>query len=208
MHTARAVAQRDTPFKELARLIDAHDVDTIPVVDEFGRLVGIITASDLLVRLAGTRIASWENRLAQWAVAHRKIHAPTANALMSYPALTVGPDTPVVEAGRLAARTGAHTLGVVDELGTLIGMITRRDLVRIYLRPDEEILQAACAATDAGRRGITVCVDEGVVALAGPVADQLDARDLVARARQVLGTVDVVNHLRVREPVHPGLCAG
>ena len=198
MRPAAAVAGPDTRFKDLARLIDVHAVDAIPVVDDAGRVLGVISASDLLVRLAGVRIAPWENRLAQWAVVHRKVHAQTAAALMTHPPVTTTPDTSIVEAGRLAARTHTHLMPVVDAAGVMVGVITRRDLVRIYLRPDEDVRRAVSAATADGGAHVSVDVDAGVVKLTGTAPDLDTARSLVERARQVCGVVDVRNGLAIR----------
>ena len=198
MRPAAAVAGPDTRFKDLARLMDARAVDAVPVVDDAGRVLGVVTASDLLVRLAGVRIAPWENRLAQWAVVHRKVHASTAGALMTHPPVVTTPDTSIVEAGRLAARTHTHLMPVVDAAGVLVGVITRRDLVRIYLRPDDDIRHAVCAATADGGACVSVDVDAGVVKLTGTAPDLDTAHSLLDRARQVCGVVDVRNGLTIR----------
>lgn len=196
MRPVVATVTRDARFKEVARLFADHRVEAVPVVSEEGRILGVVTASDMLVRLTGVRIASWDNnRLAQWASIHRKVHADTAGGLMSAPAITVAPSASAMEAGRLAARTRVHVLPVVNDVRVPVGMLTRQDLVRLYLRPDSDIRVDVMAALDRDHQPVDVRVDDGVVTLRGAVADALTAREFVERTRLVPGVVDVHNLL-------------
>ena len=58
---------------------------------------------------------------------------------MSAPALTIGPNRPVTEAANTMIEEGVNRLPVVDDDGVLIGIVTRADLVRAFVRSDEEV---------------------------------------------------------------------
>lgn len=105
-----------TSFRDVAKLLAEHDISGVPVVDEDDRVVGVVSESDLLAR-----------------------HELTARDLMTAPAVTVHAEETVADAARLMVRRGVERLPVVDEEERLVGIVTRRDLLRVYLRPDSEI---------------------------------------------------------------------
>lgn len=193
-------AYEDALFKEIARALDRNGIDAVPVIDERRRVVGVVTASDLLARLARVRPVPRGHRLAAHGEARSKRHAYTAHELMTAPAITVTPGTLIVAAARLAARSRVRNLPVVDPDGVLLGMVARGDLIRLFLRPDDElhaevVRDAVCAATHPERRQVQVRVAEGVVTLSGEAHTALTARRLVHDALQVPGVVDVRDEL-------------
>lgn len=113
------VIRADAPLAEAARLMDEHKISGLPVVDGTGRLVGVLSQTDLL------RARATEYLWANWpglAVRH----------LMSKPALTVHRDTPLADAARKMERHHVHRLVVVSDTDEQlpIGVISTSDLVR------------------------------------------------------------------------------
>lgn len=134
------------PFKEVARLLAGHRISGLPVVDDDEKVIGVISESDLLARQAQTpdpyepkprfRLVM-QTRAARRQAA--KARARTAGQLMSVPPVTVYAENTIAEAARTMARNRVERLPVVDEEDRLVGIVTRRDLLQVFLRPDREI---------------------------------------------------------------------
>ncbi len=112
-----------TPFREVVRLLERQRIGGVPVVDHDDKVLGVISGTDL-VREQTHRARAEEGCSA------------TAERLMSTPAVTVHPEQPVPDAARVMERRGIERLPVVDEEDRLIGIATRRDLLRVFLRTD------------------------------------------------------------------------
>ncbi|MFE6222697.1 CBS domain-containing protein [Streptomyces sp. NPDC057854] len=188
-------AAPQTPFKQIARLLAEHDVSAVPVVDPDRRLLGVVSEADLLRataelpdlegRLAGVRLLSQERGLPD---------AETAAELMTSPAITAQPGWNLVETARTMHRKGVKRLPVVDETGRLVGIISRSDLLRPFLRSDtairDEIERDVLADTlRLAPDTIRVTVDDGVVRLTGRVDERADVRVIVRLCRSVDGVV-------------------
>jgi CBS domain-containing protein len=141
------VTQYGTPFKDLVRRLGGHRISGLPVVDEGDRVLGVVSETDLMLRQAT------EPTRQSWIAGLRRLrhdvrvttvmrHARTAGGVMTAPAVTVLADATVSEAARLMAARRVERLPVVDEEGRLVGIVTRHDLLRVFLRSDEEIRRA------------------------------------------------------------------
>ena len=128
----------------------------------------------------------------------------TAGALMKSPAITIGPDATIPAAARLMNTHHVRRLPVIDEEGKLIGIVSRRDLLSVFLRPDADIIHDARQVLDelplTDPKDVIVTVRHGVVTLAGAMRPEPDQeRDLVPLLLQLIwdidGVVDVVNKL-------------
>ncbi|WP_324787699.1 CBS domain-containing protein [Streptomyces sp. H51] len=181
---------RDAPFKEVVGLIDQWKVSALPVLVGEGRVIGVVSEADLLAkeefRDGGEEDAERDER--------RKAAALTAGELMSSPAVTVHADASVAEAARIMARRHVKRLPVVDGVGLLQGVVSRSDLLKVFLREDEEIAEEIRHEV-LGQLPITteltVTVRDGVVVLSGPLPDRTLV-PIVARAvRAVEGVVDI-----------------
>ncbi|MCX5373531.1 MULTISPECIES: CBS domain-containing protein [unclassified Streptomyces] len=212
-------ARRETPFKDVARLLDRHRISGVPVVDDDDKVLGVISETDLIRHQAarpprgrvrrGRRSA--RDSTPDAAAAAR---ATTAGELMSTPAVTVHPEQRVADAARIMERRHVDRLPVVDEEDRLIGIATRRDLLRVFLRTDEEIGREVLedVLTRAMRvppHTVDVSVRDGMVTLQG----QLEQRSGIPLAIQLTWRVDgvlgVVNNLTsrvddTRPPEHTG----
>jgi CBS-domain-containing membrane protein len=177
-------------------------VSAAPVVDDFGRVLGVVSEADLLhkIELIGE---PHQRRLFEGRRRHDarvKADAAVAGDLMTAPAVTTFAHTPLVSAAKLMDREHVKRLPVINDLGRLVGIVTRGDLLRVHLRPDadirrdvvQEVLQRVLAVQEGM---IQVTVTGGVVRLVG----QLDRRTSVEIAErlaaQVSGVVEVVNEL-------------
>jgi CBS domain-containing protein len=118
-----------------------------------------------------------------------------ADQLMSAPAVTVFKDTPVAEAARLMETTGVRRLPVVDDLGRLVGMVTNRDLLKVFLRPDAFIKRQVVAHLSTVDDGLAAEVFHGTVLLTGEVDRRSVADGLTRRVEAVDGVVSVENRV-------------
>lgn len=195
-------ATANTPYRDLVDMLEMRAVNAVPVVDSFGRVLGVVSASDLLhkIEFAGgvdpPRV--FESR--RHRNDRRKAAGMVAEQLMSSPAVTVSKRTSVSEAARLMETTGVRRLPVVDDLGRIIGMVTNRDLLKVFLRPDDQIkrqiVNDILSATDGGAASVVeVQVDEGAVRLNGEIERRSAVGAFVARVSTVDGVVSVDNRI-------------
>ncbi len=139
MTKAVIVAHEGDSFQDIARALIQNKISALPVVDRDRKVLGVISESDLLVRVAG------DDGSEPWGQArtHEKVlekaHGMTAAELMTSPAVTITANVSVAEAARTAATTRVRRLPVVDHDGSLIGIVSRGDFLRVYLRPDVDI---------------------------------------------------------------------
>ncbi|MEU5282210.1 CBS domain-containing protein [Streptomyces asoensis] len=196
MTRAVVTVGRDTPFKDVVRLMERWRVGALPVVDGEGRVAGIVSEADLLLKEEfrddlPDRITQ-RRRLADLA----KAGALTAGEVMSGPAVTVHGATTSAEAARIMARRGLKRLPVVDDEGRLEGVVARSDLLKVFLRDDEDLTEEVRHEVvdrlfPLPADHIRVEVHEGVATLAGWV-DRAELIPVAARlARSVEGIVDV-----------------
>ncbi|MGC0336764.1 CBS domain-containing protein [Streptomyces sp. SLBN-8D4] len=208
-------ARRETSFKDVARLLDRHGISGLPVVDHDDKVLGVISETDLIRRQAA-QSAHHRGRWFRKPVLRRSsrhsataAQATTAGDLMSTPAITVHPEQRVSDAARVMERHHVDRLPVVDEEDRLIGIATRRDLLRVFLRTDEEIrrnviddvvTRAMCLPPHA----VSVMVRDGMVTLEGQLELRADIPLALQLTWRVDGVVGVVNSLTFRiDDTHP-----
>ena len=179
---------RGASSEEAGRLLRRHRIGGLPVVDEDDKVVGVITGTDLTGRADAADQADG---------------AVPAGQLMSRPAVTVRPQDTIVDAARRMARHRVERLPVVDEEDRLIGIVTRRDLLRVFLRPDDEIRaevidEVLVRSLWLGPQSVAVTVTDGVVRLEGELDRHSEIPIAVRMAGQVDGVVAVVDRLTYR----------
>jgi CBS domain-containing protein len=194
-----------TPFKILVRLIEENRISAIPVVDERGMPVGVVSESDLLLKERRGELESEGSPLHLWRRRQEKAKADGTLAadLMTAPAITVGLQASITEAARIMQERKVRRLVVVDARGRIAGIVSRSDLLQVFLRTDEDLhdevvnrILPAVLPADAG--AVEVDVESNVITLSGEVDRRSDA-DIVARlACEVDGVVDVINRLTFR----------
>jgi CBS domain-containing protein len=200
--TTRVIAvKRNADFKQIAEVLRRYRVSACPVIDDAGRVVGVVSEADLLYKAADCELPAGLIRL-RWKLGEQsKITAVTARELMTSPAVTIQADAPVQVAARMMRDRRLKRLPVVSNDGGLIGIVSRADVLGVYDRPDTDIL-AEVTHIAASEMGIIpddfeATVSSGVVTLAGSVAQQETELDLVARLRHVEGVVAVRDRLTV-----------
>jgi CBS-domain-containing membrane protein len=174
------------------------------VVDNVGRLVGVVSEADLLLK--ETYTSEDDRHLLESSRTRReraKAGALVARDLMTSPAVAIGPSAGITEAARLMHDKKVKRLPVVDEDGRVVGVVTRSDLLRVFLRPDsqirEEVVEGLIVKTLwMDPTTIEVKVANGVVELTGEVDRKSDIRVLSAMIAGLDGVVGVSEHLRYR----------
>ncbi len=189
-------------FKEIVDLLAERGVSAVPVLDVVGHVVGVVSQADLLykVELAGQPGVGYLFEGARQRAAREKAVAATASELMSRPAITVLARTSVAEGARRMDSAEVKRLPVVDELGRLVGIVSRGDLLKVFLQPDAAIAERV--VTDVLRDvvhtrppEVTVEVHEGVVTLSGQVERRSLIPVTVGLTAAVDGVIDVISHL-------------
>ncbi|MEV4087964.1 CBS domain-containing protein [Nonomuraea fuscirosea] len=195
-----------TPFKEIAETLISGSISAVPVTDDDNHVLGMVSEADLLRKEEFREQYYREGyrpplraRL-RHPKGRQKAEGDTAAELMTTPAVTVSPKASAVEAARLMDGHGVKRLAVVDYDGRLVGIVSRRDLVKLFLRGDEAI--AAEVRDDVLDRSlwvdtgdVRVDVRQGVVTLSGRMERRTEAAIAVRMVGRVNGVVDVVDRL-------------
>ncbi len=199
--TTRVIAvHKDASFKEMAAMLRTSRISAFPVLDDFGRVVGVVSEADLLVKEAVQ--ADGVSMLA--AIRHwredDKAAGITAGDLMTAPAITIRPEAPVAEAARLMYDRRVKRLPVVNIAGHLVGIISRVDVLSVFDRPDDQIRGEIVRdvlpdVLGVAPGGCDVTVRDGIVTLAGTLDSDRDAKSAVDAVRHVQGVVSVRDRL-------------
>ncbi|WP_392675286.1 CBS domain-containing protein [Streptomyces sp. LN785] len=191
-----------TSFKEVAKLLAQYNISGLPVLDEEDQVVGVVSESDLVNRQAARHLVPSDGpdpgTGTGTAVSSRAEFM--AAEVMSTPAVTVHADESAADAARLMMRSGVERLPVVDDEDRLVGIVTRRDLLRLFLRPDAEIRRriiedAVVGTMGLGADAVAVHVIDGVVTLEGQLKCRSQIAILTRLAEQLDGVVAVVGHV-------------
>jgi CBS-domain-containing membrane protein len=175
MTTSVVRVRRDTGFKKIVRLLADYDITAVPVVDSNDRPLGVVAETDLLYKQAGQLDPAGLLPVQHPQPADRgRIEATTAEGLMSSPAVTGRPQWTVVEAAQVMERHRVKRLLVVDEAERLVGVVSRADLLRVFLRGDrairDEVAEVVLARTlGSACSAVTARVVNGQVFLGGTV---------------------------------------
>jgi CBS domain-containing protein len=202
MTTDVVTACETTPFQHLAGLLYARGIGAVPVVAPAGRVLGVVSTADLTAKAGGPPAAAG----AQLAFPRRrrerrKASARTAGELMTAPAVTITPSATIGQAARIMRQRRVGRLPVTYPLTSrLAGIVTRSDLLRIYLRPREQIhaeIKAEVLPQVAGvdPRRLTVTISDGVVSVSGRVGPRSAVVSLVSAVLQVEGVIWVEEQL-------------
>ncbi|GAA1774518.1 CBS domain-containing protein [Streptomonospora arabica] len=215
MTTGVATVDERTGYRDIVRTLVERRVSALPVLGADGRVVGVVSEEDLLHKeeftTAGDRRpyrtparARLRARLSPGGLltesAEDKAAGSTAADVMTRPAVTIAPTASVVAAARLMERHGVKRLPVVDDGGLLLGIASRRDLLRVFQRADGDIAAAVereiGAATSAVHGTVAAAsVEDGVVTLTGSALHRSTAACLTRMAAGLEGVVSVDNRI-------------
>ena len=191
-----ATVVRGTAFKDIVRTMQERKVSALPVLDAAERVIGIVSEADLLpkeeFRDNDPDRHTQLRRLSDLA----KAGSVTAGELMTAPALTVSPGTTLAQAARTMAGARVKRLPVVDHAGRLEGVVSRADLLKVFLRDDDEIgeevrREVVAYLFPGPASDVRVEVQDGVVRLGGRVRDTSLIPVAARSVRAVEGVVDV-----------------
>jgi len=196
---------RLTPFSDIVHLLTEHRISGVPVLMMGRRVAGVVSEADLLaLEDEEVRQARMDSHVSgRWRRPLRRVHwGLTAGALMSAPAVTIYPDATIPRAAQVMTGRHIRRLPVVREDGRLIGIVTRRDLLSVFLRPDGEIAERVRALLDdvlpVDPSSVTGTVRDGVVILTGH-PDAPEDHELIPVAIRLIwdvdGVIDVFNRL-------------
>ena len=188
------VVNVSAPFKDVVRRMHEYRVSALPVVDDEQRLIGIVSEADLILKEdpeldEGAHLFEGRHRRQD----REKAAGLLAQELMTTPVVTVTPDATLGEAARLMHRKGVKRLPVVEDAGRIVGILSRSDLLKVFLRDDADIEHEV--REDVVRRTlwidpdtVVVSVHDGVVRLEG----QLERRSLIPVLERLVTAVEGV----------------
>ncbi|WP_345695108.1 CBS domain-containing protein [Kitasatospora terrestris] len=182
-----------TGFREVLERLTEYDITAVPVVDRDGRPLGVVSEADLLRTQARQEDPSGLLPPAAGGPA-----GATAGELMTSPAVCTTEGASVVAAARLMARRQVKRLPVVGGDGRLVGVVSRGDLLRVFLRDDvairHEIIEDVLGELEGvSPAEVSVETDQGRVVLSGTVGSAQAAAVLVRLCGAVDGVVSVTD---------------
>jgi CBS-domain-containing membrane protein len=207
--TTRVIwVRKDASFREMAVALREHRVSAFPVLDQGGKVVGVVSEADLLTKEAlesepegmPGMITGMLRRKEQ-----EKARGVTAGDLMTSPPVIVRPDDTVEHAARLMYTRRVKRLPVVDAVGRLVGIISRADVLTVFDRSDSEIRAEVTREVLRDEFGVDpkdfkVRVKDGVVTLEGAPGTPVVGHEIVRRIRHVQGVVAVRDRLSYPSP--------
>lgn len=197
------------PFKYVLRIMQDHRISAVPVVDDTGRLVGIVSEADLL-RAESTEnprrsfFLEWFISPSRLAETERRSEDLRAEDVMTRDVVTVRAETSVTDAARILLEAGVKRLPVTDEKSRVVGIVSRADLLRPFLRSDLDIRRELLEDVVLGAMWIDpstldVRVRGGVVTVKGRVERRSEKEILVELIRRVSGVIGVHDELSYEE---------
>lgn len=200
---ARSVVTVDrvTPLKDVAGLLVDRRISGVPVLDSDGTVVGVVSEADLLVKEQGPdairhrRIARIFGDSSESRAQLAKLAAVTAGEAMTAPAVTIGSGRPISEAAAVMTARKMNRLPVVDE-GRLVGIVTRANLVRAYVRSDHDLAETIrdevlLHILWLDPTSFNVAVTDGMASISGHVHRKSTAEMIVPTVSMVPGIIDV-----------------
>jgi CBS domain-containing protein len=200
MSTHVIAVRQSASYKEMAAMLRSQRVSAFPVIDDDNKVIGVVSETDLLTKeaLEGTVPRTLQSLTRQRV--RSQVNGVTAADLMTKPAVTIGPDQTVAHAARLMYNKRVKRLPVVGGDGTLIGIVTRSDVLSVYSRPDPQIqgqitedLILGTFLCDPAR--FTVTVKDGIVTVEGTPETTQVGLDIIDAVRHMEGVVAVRDRL-------------
>lgn len=203
-----------TPIHEAAQLMIDHGVSGLPVVDDAGSVVGIVSEGDLILREKPRERAPWwrlffgdAERLAR---EYQKAHGMTVGEVMTRSLIAVSPDFPIESAALILDQHRIRRVPVVAD-GQLLGILSRGDLIKALAKaparaggqPSDERLVREMRARLAeepwvSNRGIVAQAKDGVLSLWGLVLTETEKSAVETMARTIEGCKGIDSHLVVK----------
>jgi CBS domain-containing protein len=200
MSTHVIAVRQHASYKDIAAMLHQQRVSAFPVIDEDNKVIGVVSEADLLTKEALEGTVPGTLQSPDQHTVQTQVNAVTAADLMTKPPVTIGPDAPVSHAARLMFNRRVKRLPVTSDDGTLIGIVTRSDVLSVYNRPDAEIQQRVTEAlilggflSDPAR--FNVAVKDGIVTIEGTPETAIVGLDIIDAVRHMEGVVAVRDRL-------------
>jgi CBS domain-containing protein len=198
MSTPVVSVRPDATLKEAVETMVAHQVSGVPVIDQRGGLVGIISESDILTKLElgkqGGGVLGLLVHLGQAMGASQKLQAHTAAEIMTTRVITAGPEASFRELLHLMTTHNVNRLPIVES-GRVIGIVTRADILRTMARSDTAIAQEAkwrlLHDLWIDPTPLKISTHKGVVTISGEVGTRSEAELVKRWVAAIEGAVDV-----------------
>jgi CBS domain-containing protein len=207
--TRRVVALRaDAGFKEIVAALRHYRVSACPVIDDSGRVIGLVSEADLLYKQTDPQLPAGLIRL-DWRLHEQtKATAVTAAELMTAPPVVVHPSAAVTEAATIMQDLQVKRLPVVAADGRLVGIVTRSDVLSVFERPDADIWDQVTKVILDAEYGLDpdcfdVTVRSGVVTLSGQIDRRDTALHVLASVRHAEGVVGIRDRLSYPDELRP-----
>lgn len=194
-------ARPDTTYKQAAALLSEHRISALPVIGEDGTVVGVVSEADLLTKESRSQDTPSSRTATSLGEHHarQKARAATVAELMTSPAVTVSASTPLPVAARRMEHAKVKRLPVVDAKGRLTGIVSRADILQIFLRSDEQLRddvhELLVDQFWLDPEGWSIEVDDGVVRLIGTMDARSTTQIAVNAVRRIEGVVAVEDEL-------------
>jgi CBS-domain-containing membrane protein len=204
MTTKVVTVTPDTHFKSIARLLEHHRVNLLPVTDEEHRVVGVVSEADLLAKV------EWQGRqpgrIERWLLLEdelRKAEGTLASQVLTGDVATIRPEATVNDAARRMMHSHVKALPVVDDNDRLVGIVSRADILKSFVRDDasihrevvEDVLRGALAVEP---QAVAVVVTDGAVILKGEVESRGLREMITSLVGAVPGVISVINAIDYR----------
>ena len=195
-------AHEQAGFKVIVASLVRNRISAVPVIDDNRKVIGVVSESDLLARVVGE--PDHTSVIGHLRPGRRerleRIYGETASSLMTTPAVTTTPECTIADAARFAAKARVRRLPVVDTDGVLLGIVTRADLLRVFLEDDAEIHAQILDDIIVGQMAlgpsdVEVFVNEGIVTLRGQLANRQIVQRLLESVHAVPAVVAVKSSL-------------
>ncbi|THD70466.1 MAG: CBS domain-containing protein [Bradyrhizobium sp.] len=207
-------ASKTATVREIAKILLEKRISAVPVVDHAGKVVGIITESDLMRRAeAGTEhpYSWWVHFLAgdaTIAADYVKSHAARAEDVMTPDVVTATPETPLHELATLLEEHRIRRVPIVDKAGNLVGIVSRANLIQVVAsaRPKlemtlsdytirQKLLDELKKQSWTHMYNLNVTVTRGVVDLWGYAQSDEERKAIRVAAEGIPGVTAVNDHL-------------
>lgn len=191
----------DAPLKEAARRMIEAGISGLPVTDDDGALVGVITEADFVANEAGRRAPKRAGLLRHWLQADEMpVRERLVKDVMSADVKTLPPEADHAEAARTMQREGIKRIPIVGDDGRLVGIVSRGDILRAFNRPDAVIISEIKdhilrEVLWIDPKSIEVTCDDGNVVLSGRLETRSDAQLLAELTRRLDGVASVSDQL-------------
>ncbi len=186
----------DTTVSEIARILVERHISGVPVVNNDGAILGIVSEADLLLKemTVDDLVSPSRFRRTQAEEETRRYRGRDARDIMSGEPITATEETTVRQLAVLMTRRGINRVPIVRN-GKIAGLVTRNDVLKVFLRSDEQIQRAARASLIQDilidQDGLDIRVNDGIVAVIGHAEDKPHADAVRRLLRRIDGVVDV-----------------